>query len=120
MRRRRFRIIAVSLLSFLCCSCTAVREQYTYVIVASKHLTESEAKAQFKNWETDIIIYTLRHKGVTIKAHCQAFDTRNHCNELIVGEGYDFDRDEKLRFLTLKRGNEDSWAILGIEEEHVE
>ncbi len=112
---RLFNFSAVLLTLGFCASCQRIEEQYKYVVVSSKKLPQSEALVY---GDSDIIIFTVKHKGVTIKTHCQAFDIRNHCNELVVGESYDFKRDDKLRFLTLKRGNEDSWAILGIEEEH--
>ena len=86
------------------------------MIVGSKQRPESEAVANYH--DSNIIIFTVRHKGVTIKAHCQAFDIHNYCKELVVGETYDFERDDKLRFLTVKVGNEKLPATLGIDEEH--
>ena len=67
----------------------------------------------------EVIIFTLEHKGVTIKAHCQAFDVKNHCGELRVGESYDLERDDQLRYLTLTRDGNTSWLVLGIDEEQM-
>jgi hypothetical protein len=64
-----------------------------------------------------MIIFTLQHEGVTIKAHCQSFDSTNHCGELRVGESYDFERDDRVRYLSLASYDNPSWAVLGIEEE---
>jgi hypothetical protein len=65
------------------------------------------------------MIFTIEHNAVVITAHCQAFDTTNHCAELRAGETYALRRDDRLRYLSLARENNPSWAVLGIDEEHI-
>jgi hypothetical protein len=67
----------------------------------------------------NLMSYTIEHKRVTIKAHCQLYDVHNHCAELRAGETYDFKRDDSLRFLTLGQWSDNNSIVLGIDEEHM-
>jgi hypothetical protein len=95
------------------CSCH-VREDGGYTVLSSKQSVEKDPNSY---GDRQIIIFTLEHNGVTIKAHCQAFDVTNHCGELRAGENYDLQRDDRLRYLSLTREDNPSWAVLGIDEE---
>jgi hypothetical protein len=105
-------MLAVFLASFGC------GRQRGYLVVSSNQVTEKDPNS-YSGSVRNVLILTLEHRGVIIKAHCQAFDTINHCGELRVGEPYDLERDDQLRYLTLRRDGNDSWAVLGIDEEHM-
>jgi hypothetical protein len=107
---RLFLAIAVMSLG----GCTWVREQSDYVIVASK---KTIGKNPSSGEDQEEIIFTIRYKGVTIKAHCQFFDVNNHCGELRVGESYHFKRDD--RYLTVESPDQPAGTVLGIEEENL-
>ncbi len=54
--------------------------------------------------ECQMLIFTLKNKH-TITAHCQAWDPKNHCFDIKIGETYDFKRA--------------GFGLLSVEQPHV-
>lgn len=102
-------------LSALTTSCGTPRN--AYLIVAATEATENNPG--FPDGKRYLVIYTIEHNGVTIKAHCELYDPKNHCAELRAGNTYDFKRDDDLRFLTLGQDSDNTSVVLGIDEEHM-
>ena len=74
-----------------------------------------------------MVLYTISHDGVTIRAHCQAWDIKNNC-KLEVGKDYDLKRERGgagFDTLCLYEPNDKSetphvQTVLAVEEEKVE
>lgn len=65
---------------------------HKYKVVAMKtYYDKSESYGQ----GGQMIEFTISHDGATIKARCQVWDTKNHCDRLEVGKSYDLVRDRK-------------------------
>src|ERR1700678_378307 len=111
---KQLTIFGLLIVTVVSCGCTGIKRQYEYVIVESKLTTTDEPVAGLVH---DVSIFTIEHKDVVIKAHCQVWDTTNHCGELRVGEGYNFKRDD--RYLTLGEPNTSSNVVLAIEDERL-
>lgn len=109
-----YRASAARLLALIVCTlsvgCVGSR---SYKIVAMKRVTE-----QWGGQDRDTISFVILHDGNTIKAHCQAWDIRNTCSQLRVGQSYGFKRDSSsvADYLSLDSFNGNN-AMLRVEEE---
>jgi hypothetical protein len=109
------RILAAALLILCLAGCSKSKERDGYLIVSSEKATLKQGEI-----EGEVLIFTLKHRGVVIKAHCQIMDVTNHCGELRVGEIYSFERIDALRFLSRSYDGHGPSAVLGIEDEHLQ
>jgi hypothetical protein len=99
-------------------ACTAVQQYAGYLVTERRSAINPDGVIP---QDREIVMLTLKHRGVVFKARCQALDPANHCGELQVGKIYDLERDVHGHFLSSpSKDGVRSWAVLAITEELVE
>ena len=114
------------LVAFFLTSCTTIRSYAGYVVTETKNV-ELPGNGMYATKVTKatsgcmeelctVLEVTLLYHGHTLKAHCQLFDTENHCNEIEVGISYPFSRSNfgEYYFLSLDAPH----VTLSVDEEH--
>jgi hypothetical protein len=81
-----------------------------YLITGSKYYRDTSRPPD----EDRMLLFTIKHKKITITAHCEVFDVNNRCRELEVGRNYRFTRKKPLTDLL---STEEPHAVLEIQSE---
>lgn len=97
--------------------CNTSRSQSGYFVVSSRRAVEkTEAINVVPNGVGEVLHFTIKYQGKTIKAHCQAFDPSNYCTGIEVGKSYDFKREGE--FLTARLNGKE--VTLDVDEEKLD
>lgn len=111
-------VALVLLLSSVSLGCDYYKQQTGYLVTRAESFETHYEPCAFESLEPSCdkeeLRFTLVHKDTTIIARCQAWDAKNACGELRVGQAYQCTRRDPSLMLSC---GENEKATLKIERE---